>query len=156
MVGFPIFARGIVVVAALLVAPGAVLAANPADPAGLVPQAAPKAAAGASGGEVVFIKYCVACHALPHLDQNKTGPSLHNIVGRRAGQAPGFSYSSANLNSKIVWTEAVLDTYLLSPRTTIPSRSVHPGGPMIGTKMTFKGMKDPAERKAVIAFLKAE
>ena len=109
----------------------------------------------AAVGEVLFAKYCAECHAPPKLDQNKIGPSLHGIVGRPAGQAPGFGYSSATLNSKIVWTEAKLGKYLASPKTEVPARFSHPGSPMIGTNMTFKGIKDAGERQAVIAFLKA-
>lgn len=126
---------GFAAAAALLVGPGAGFAAE--------------------DGAALFKKYCVECHAPPQLDQNKIGPSLHHVVGRHAGKAPGFGYSSANLNSKIVWTEDKLDAYLTNPKATVPARSSHPGGPLTGTDMTFKGIKDAGERQAVIAFLKA-
>ncbi|MEI6558476.1 MAG: c-type cytochrome [Rhodospirillaceae bacterium] len=113
------------------------------------------AADDAATGEAIFKKYCTECHALPGLDQNRIGPSLHGVVGRHAGQAAGYGYSSASLNAKIVWTERTLDPYLRRPRDAVPARASHPGGPLIGTKMTFKGIQDPAERRAVIAFLKA-
>ena|SRR5260221_5596838 len=75
--------------------------------------------------------------------KNKVGPSLNGIVGRKAGTVPGFSYTSANKNSGVTWDEATLDTYITDPRKFIP-----------GTKMTFAGLKDADDRKALIAFLK--
>ena len=110
------------------------------------------AADDAAAGAAVFKSRCAECHAL---DRNKIGPALSGVVGRPAGKAPGYGYSSANLNSKIVWTEAKLEVYLASPKDAVPPRSTHPGGPVTGTKMMFKGLKDAAERKAVIAYLKA-
>ncbi len=64
-------------------------------------------------------------------------------MGRKAGTVPGFSYTSANKNSGVTWDEATLDTYITDPRKFIP-----------GTKMTFAGLKDADDRKALIAFLK--
>ena len=93
-------------------------------------------------GEKVFKKYCLACHAV---DKNKVGPSLGGIVGRKAGSVAGFAYSAANTGSGITWTEDKLDPYLADPKGVVP-----------GTKMTFGGIKDAAERKAVIAFLKTK
>ena len=109
----------------------------------------------AVSGEAVFKKYCIACHAPPQLDKNMRGPSLHGVVGRHIGIAPGYGYSAADKSSNIVWTESELDTYLTNPRAAVPSHATHPGGPGVGTNMTFVGIKDAAERKAVIAYLKA-
>ncbi len=93
-------------------------------------------------GEAVFKKNCFICHTVD-AGKNKVGPSLNGIVGRKAGTVPGFSYTSANKNSGVTWDEATLDTYITDPRKFIP-----------GTKMTFPGLKDADERKALIAFLK--
>ena len=56
---------------------------------------------------------------------------------------PGFTYSAANKNSHIVWSEPVLYQYLLAPQAYIP-----------GTKMTYPGLKDAQKRADVIAYLK--
>ncbi|PMX56167.1 cytochrome c family protein, partial [Pseudomonas sp. FW305-33] len=57
----------------------------------------------AKKGETDFIT-CKTCHAI-EAGVNKIGPSLHGVVGRKAGSIPGFTYSTANKNSGITWTE---------------------------------------------------
>ena len=95
----------------------------------------------AAAGKVVFIQ-CQACHVLTE-GVNRVGPSLHNKVGKAAGQVEGFKYSEANKNSSIVWTEEKLFEYLKNPRAVIP-----------GTTMAFAGIPDPQKRADLIAFLK--
>ena len=69
--------RGILAIAAMLLA-----------------GAAPAAAQDASKGEAVF-KRCRACHAIGPAAQNKAGPVLTGIVGKKAASVPGFNYSDA-------------------------------------------------------------
>ena len=76
---------------------------------------------------------------------NKIGPSLAGIVGRKAGSVPGFNYTDANKNSGVTWDEKTLDTYLVDPKKFIP-----------GTKMLFAGVKNDADRKALIEYLEAQ
>jgi len=85
---------------------------------------------------------CKTCHVVA-AGQNRIGPSLHGVVGRTSGSVPGFTYSAANKNSHIVWSEPVLYQYLLAPQAYIP-----------GTKMTYPGLKDAQKRADVIAYLK--
>lgn len=96
----------------------------------------------AANGKAVFLQ-CMACHSLKE-GENKVGPSLYSKIGKTAGQVPGYSYSDANKNSGIVWTEEELFKYLKNPRATIP-----------GTKMAFAGIPDPQKRADVVAYLKA-
>jgi cytochrome c len=97
----------------------------------------------AKKGETDFIT-CKACHAI-EAGLNKIGPSLHGVVGRKAGTVPGFTYSTANKDSGITWTEDKLFQYLENPQRVVP-----------GTKMTFAGWpNDPQKRADVIAYLKA-
>jgi cytochrome c len=70
------------------------------------------------------------------------GPSLSSLVGRKTGSEPDYSYSVANKNANITWTADALDKYLQAPRTVIP-----------GTKMSYAGLKDPAKRGDLIAYL---
>jgi cytochrome c len=93
-------------------------------------------------GEAVFKRNCAVCHTVEP-DKNKIGPSLFGVVGRKAGSVPGFDYSDANKKSGVTWTEQALDTYLTDPQKFIP-----------GTKMVFAGLKNPEDRKALIAYLK--
>lgn len=99
----------------------------------------------AESGEEIF-KKCRACHSVGDGATNKVGPVLNGIIGRKAGTYPGFNYSDANHKageSGWVWTEQKLDEYLADPRKAMP-----------GNKMAFVGLKDPADRKDVIAYLK--
>lgn len=92
-------------------------------------------------GKVAFTP-CKTCHVVA-AGQNRIGPSLHGVVGRTSGSVPGYTYSAANKNSHIVWTEPVLYQYLLAPQAYVP-----------GTKMTYPGLKDAQKRADVIAYLK--
>ena len=95
----------------------------------------------AAAGEKVFLN-CKTCHS-SEAGKNMVGPSLHAIVGRHSGEVPGFSYSVANKNSGIVWTEDKLFQYLENPQRVVP-----------GTKMTYTGVKDHQQRADLIAYLK--
>lgn len=92
-------------------------------------------------GATVF-KQCAVCHNFKAGGAAKIGPNLWGVVGRKAGTAPGFTYSAAMKGFGKVWTPAVLDTYLTAPAKTVP-----------GTKMAFAGLKKPEDRAAVIAYL---
>ncbi|MFQ5775392.1 MAG: c-type cytochrome [Kiloniellaceae bacterium] len=105
-------------------------------------------AASASGdpaaGRKIFRK-CAVCHSLK-AGKHKIGPSLHGVIGRTPGTAPGYKYSKAmkaHGASGIVWNEETLDTYLTAPRKVVK-----------GTKMAFPGLKSAQQRADVIAYLK--
>lgn len=97
----------------------------------------------ASAGAAIFAQ-CRACHVRDE-GVNRTGPSLHNIVGSEAGGVEGFTYSDANANSDITWTPEKLFQYLENPRRVTP-----------GTRMAFRGLPDPQDRADLIAFLQSE
>lgn len=92
-------------------------------------------------GKKIF-RQCTSCHVL-EAGQAMIGPSLHAIIGRKAGSEANFRYSTANKNSGIVWTEQALFDYLENPRAKIP-----------GTIMSFAGIRKQADRAHLIAFLK--
>jgi len=84
-------------------------------------------------GENSFHK-CLPCHAIGDDAQNKIGPELNGIDGRHSGSVTDFSYSDANKNSGIVWSEAEFKDYIKDPRAKVP-----------GTKMIFAGIKNEQE-----------
>ncbi len=88
---------------------------------------------------------CRACHTIAPGGANMTGPNLHGVFGRKAGEVPGYKYSDVVKNSGFVWDAAHLDKWLAEPRTYLP-----------GTKMSFAGLKNPKDRIDLIAFLKVE
>lgn len=85
---------------------------------------------------------CAACHSVEP-GKNGVGPSLAGVFGSKAGSVAGYTYTPANKNSGLTWDEATLDTYLTAPMKMIP-----------GTKMSFGGMGDAAQRKAIIEYMK--
>lgn len=97
----------------------------------------------AAAGEKVFAA-CRTCHVFDE-GVNRVGPSLHKVVGRKAGSVAGFNYSDANKNSGITWTPDVLFDYLKDPKAYVP-----------GTKMAFPGVKDDQKRADLVAYLEAQ
>ena len=45
--------------------------------------------------EIQFNGHCRECHSFVQND-NRLGPSLYGVVGRKAGSVPGFNYSDSS------------------------------------------------------------
>lgn len=120
------------------------MAAAPAEDAAPVVAAAFDPALAAEG-EKVYRK-CKACHQVGDGAANKTGPVLNGIIGRAAGTVDGFRYSPALMDKAgegLVWNEAEMAAFLEKPKDYIPK-----------TKMSFAGLRDADDIKAVIEYLK--
>jgi cytochrome c2 len=98
----------------------------------------PSAQPNPAHGRALFQARCGACHASA---QNRVGPMLAGVVGRKAGSTPGYAYSPALRDSGIVWTKTNLDRWLAGPRQFVP-----------GVRMPI-GIADTAARRDIIAFL---
>ncbi|QCI95421.1 c-type cytochrome [Novosphingobium sp. EMRT-2] len=109
----------------------------PADTS--APAATPSTAA--DGAPLAF-GICKSCHSVDK-GKNMIGPSLAGIVGTKAGDVAGFSFSPALKGSGLTWDDATLDKWLENPMKLVP-----------GTRMTYSGQTDPAKRKAIIEYLK--
>jgi cytochrome c len=94
-------------------------------------------------GETSF-KKCQPCHDIGSGAANKVGPVLNGLDGRKSGSIDGYSYSDANKNSGITWSEATFKDYIKDPRAKIP-----------GTKMIFPGIKNETEATDLWAYLKS-
>ena len=108
---------------------------------------APVASGAPSRGETVF-QQCFACHSVDPRDTTPPGPNLAGVVGRPAASLSGYAYSDAMVRardkSNWVWSELALEYFLTDPQAVIPH-----------TSMEFPGLKDQADRTAVIQYLKA-
>jgi cytochrome c len=120
--------------------------ATPSPTPSMKPSATPSPQAAATGagtaGPPQAFNQCTACHSVT---PGKTiiGPSLAHVYGRKAGAVAGFQYSDAMKSSGLAWNAGNLDAFLSNPQAKVP-----------GTIMGFAGIKDPAQRKAVIDYLK--
>ena len=119
-----------------------VLALTACAPPHVQPTAAELAA-----GERAFQK-CYSCHSLETGRNDLTGPTLHNIVGRRVAAEPGFDYSPALkrfAEREPVWTRDLIGRFAEDPEALAP-----------GTSMTFHGMPDPEERTVLLDYLERQ
>lgn len=103
------------------------------------------ASADVAAGEKVFAK-CAACHTVNQGGANGIGPNLFGTVGEEIGHGKaGFAFSDALKSKGGNWTFDNLDHWLKSPREFAP-----------GTKMTFAGLGNPADRANLIAWLNTQ
>ncbi len=93
----------------------------------------------AAAGKQVFAQ-CAACHSID--GTNGVGPSLKDVVGRKAGTFPGFRYSRAMKNANITWTVQNLDAYIANPQGVVPRNL-----------MPFSGLPGAKERAELVAYL---
>lgn len=89
-------------------------------------------------GQQLYVQ-CIACHDPAY---HRTGAKHCGLFGRTAGQAKGFSFTSAMENSGIVWDEITLNQFLAAPLDMLP-----------GTSMGFSGIKSATERRQLIKFI---
>ena len=107
----------------------------------LVPAAA--AQEESEDGKVSFNNACRTCHSFK-ADDNRLGPTLHGIVGRKAGSIEGFAFSPSMKASGVTWDEATLDKFISSPEQVVSGNKMQP----------FGGIADAGERKKIIDYLK--
>lgn len=95
-----------------------------------------------ANGEEHF-SLCLSCHSIIGGAPAMTGPNLHGVFGRRAGAEEGYAYSAALKAKGLIWTADTLDRWLAGPQAYVP-----------GTKMSYPGVRDAADRRDVIAYLR--
>lgn len=95
-------------------------------------------------GQLAFNNACRTCHTLREGD-NRLGPNLHKVVGRKAGSVPGYGYSSAMQGADLVWDKASLDRFIATPDEVIPGHNMKPYG----------GIASAEERAKIVAYLEA-
>lgn len=99
----------------------------------------------AERGEALW-KQCRGCHQVGLDAENRIGPHLNEIFGRKAGILEGYRYSKGMeraSNDGLVWEIETLSAYIENPKALVS-----------GTRMSFRGIKDPVERADLLAFLR--
>lgn len=96
-------------------------------------------------GELEFRRKCSVCHTLTPDGENRAGPTLYKLFGRKAGSIKDYSYSPALKNSGIIWNEeTIARLFDHGPDIMVP-----------GTKMPIQRLKSVERRDALISFLKS-
>ena len=103
-------------------------------------------AADIAKGQAAFVRQCAICHTIDKGGENRLGPNLFGIVGRRAGTVQGFKYTNAFRNTATFeWTEGLLGPWIALPAVMVP-----------GTAMgTFPGVSD-RDKDDIVAYLAAQ
>ncbi|MGS4944685.1 c-type cytochrome [Meridianimarinicoccus sp. RP-17] len=115
------------------------------------PALAQSADDGLAGGDAdrgaELFQECSGCHEVGPDARNRIGPHLNRVFDRRAGSIDGFAYSKGMDRmgaDGLTWGYETLDAYIANPRALV-SR----------TRMSYRGMEDPADRRDLMAFLRA-
>lgn len=96
-------------------------------------------------GQVAYNNHCRTCHSAQPGD-NRLGPNLHAIVGRKAGAEKGYAaYSQAMKSADLTWDAATLEKFIADPEAVVRNNNMKP----------YKGIPDANVRKEIIAYLKS-
>src|SRR5215203_616231 len=80
---------------------------------------APAAALAEEDLEISFNDHCRECHSFLR-DDNRLGPSLYGVLGRKAGAEPGYAYTQSMKDSGVTWDAATLDKWIADPGAVVP------------------------------------
>lgn len=92
----------------------------------------------------VFNNACRTCHTTKEGD-NRQGPNLYRIVGRKAGSLSDYNYSSAMKGAGFVWDKEKLERFIANPDEVVPGHNMKP----------YSGLASADERTKIIAFLQS-
>lgn len=96
----------------------------------------------AASEQQAFNNACRTCHVIKEGD-NRLGPNLHKIIGRKAGSLPDYNYSSAMKEAGFVWDKEKLDRFIANPDEVVSGNSMKP----------YNGLASSDDRTKIIAFL---
>jgi cytochrome c len=104
--------------------------------------AATPVAAQENDGQLLFNNACRTCHSVKEGD-NRLGPNLHGIIGRKSGALKNYPYSDSMAKSDLVWDKATLDRFIANPESVVRGNTMQPYG----------GMPSADDRARIIAYL---
>jgi len=97
-----------------------------------------------ASGQLAFNNSCRTCHSVKEGD-NRLGPNLYKVVGRKAGSLPNYGYSAAMKNADFVWDKGKLDQFIADPDAVVRGNNMKPYG----------GLASADTRAKVIAYLES-
>jgi cytochrome c len=97
-----------------------------------------------ASGQQLFNNACRTCHTMREGD-NRVGPHLHNIIGRKAGSLPNYRFSEAMQSADFVWDEDKLGRFIENPDALVPGNGMTP----------YTGVRSAEDKAKIIAFLKS-
>jgi cytochrome c len=98
----------------------------------------------AASDQQVFNNACRTCHTIKEGD-NRQGPNLHKIIGRKAGSLPDYNYSGAMKGVDFVWDQEKLDRFIASPDEVVPGNNMKP----------YSGLASTEDRTKIVAYLQS-
>ncbi|QOG16926.1 c-type cytochrome [Bradyrhizobium sp. SEMIA] len=99
--------------------------------------------AGGDAAQQAFNNSCRTCHSVKEGD-NRLGPNLNKIVGRKAGSLPDYNYSPSMKDAGFVWDQDKLTRFMVKPDEVVS-----------GNKMQPYGGVSAEEAAKVVAYLQA-
>ena len=102
--------------------------------------------AGDPGRGAQLYRQCQSCHSVGEGAENRVGPHLNGLFGRRAAAIEGYDYSADMERAGadgLIWTAETLHVYLETPRALVT-----------GTRMAFRGIPERSDRSDLLAFLR--
>ncbi|MGY8632348.1 c-type cytochrome [Bradyrhizobium sp. 14AA] len=99
--------------------------------------------ASTDAAQQAFNNSCRTCHSVKEGD-NRLGPNLNRIVGRKAGALPNYNYSPSMKEAGFTWDQDKLTRFMVKPDEVVS-----------GNKMQPYGGVSAEEAAKVIAYLQA-
>lgn len=92
--------------------------------------------------QIAFNNHCRQCHSTDAGD-NRLGPNLNQIIGRKAAAAEGYAYSDALAGADVTWDAETLDAFIADPESVVPGNNMKP----------YPGVADADIRARIVAHL---
>ena len=87
-------------------------------------------------------KKCIGCHSVSKGGDNKIGPALWGVIGRKVGSISDYKYSKAMSGFDKNWDFEAMNNFLIKPKDYVK-----------GNKMAFAGISKEKDRASLILYL---
>ncbi|WP_342739208.1 c-type cytochrome [Bradyrhizobium sp. B117] len=92
-----------------------------------VPSSLAQPPASDEAAQQAFNNSCRTCHSVKEGD-NRLGPNLNKIVGRKAGALPDYNYSPSMKDAGFVWDQDKLTRFMVKPDEVVSGNKMQPYG----------------------------